>query len=227
MALMRGAQKLNHLIRSANGIQALPLLLRDSPRHHFSTESQLPPESQHSSSPIDPFLQPPSGVVYGKLRGISVNTHKTDVLNLFDECKLTLDDIKADYTRNFQLMSMLVQFPSLSDFNAAFRTLNRKGRLFRLEKTDRREWDFMIPYNGRYVLLQGIPRNALVDDVERFLSGCNYDSSSLEMFSRAAQPDLIRMAKVRFPSQIEAMNAVIRKTGTFCLNSRIVVRPLQ
>lgn len=34
------------------------------------------------------------------------------------------------------------------------------------------------------VILEGIPRNAPVDEVERFLSGYGYDGSSIQMFVR-------------------------------------------
>lgn len=34
------------------------------------------------------------------------------------------------------------------------------------------------------ILLHGIPRNALIEDVERFLSGCQYDSSSISFSTR-------------------------------------------
>lgn len=36
------------------------------------------------------------------------------------------------------------------------------------------------------VLLEGIPQNAQPDDVERFLSGCEFDASSIQMFVRLA-----------------------------------------
>lgn len=34
------------------------------------------------------------------------------------------------------------------------------------------------------VLLQGIPREGTLVDIERFLSGCQYDASSIDMFMR-------------------------------------------
>lgn len=44
---------------------------------------------------------------------------------------------------------------------------------------------------------------------------------------RAGSPDPIKMALVRFSSQIEAMNAFIKKNRGFCLNNQILVRVLQ
>ncbi|KAK9756249.1 hypothetical protein RND81_01G084300 [Saponaria officinalis] len=219
MALLRGAQKLHQLTQST----PLSLLLGGSSRH-FSTESQQSP----SSPKIDPFLSPPSkGAVYGKLFGINENTLKTDIIHLFEGCRLTLDDIKVEYDRMFNPLAMLLQFPSLSDFSTAFKENNRKGRWLKLDKADWQQWDVVTPYDGNYVLLHGIPRTANLDDVERFLSGCNYDSSSFDIFTRSAYPESIRMAKVRFLSQIEAMNAVIQKNGSFCLNNRILTRLIQ
>lgn len=46
------------------------------------------------------------GLVYGRLLGISSNTLKTDIINLFEGCKLTLDDIKVDYDRAYNPMAM-------------------------------------------------------------------------------------------------------------------------
>ena len=34
------------------------------------------------------------------------------------------------------------------------------------------------------ILLQGVPRNAVAEDVERFLAGCQYDASAIQMFGR-------------------------------------------
>lgn len=34
------------------------------------------------------------------------------------------------------------------------------------------------------IMLQGIPRNALPDDIERFLTGCQYAASSMQIFLR-------------------------------------------
>ncbi|KMT06169.1 hypothetical protein BVRB_7g162420 [Beta vulgaris subsp. vulgaris] len=232
MIRSRGIQILNHLLKSTNGRtpQNLPLFLRDSPRH-FSTrnEHQPLPQHPHSPTPIDSFLHPPSpGLVYGRLFGISANTLKTDIINLFEGSNLTLDDIKVEYNRIFHPMAMLVQFRSMADFSAAFRELTRRSRSFRMEKVvDHRQWDLVTPYNGRYVLFQGIPRNALPDDIDRLLSGCNYEASSLEIFVRPLQSGPIRMATVRFPSPIEAMNAVIRKNGAFCLNNRVLAQLIQ
>ncbi|KAK7859539.1 hypothetical protein CFP56_005929 [Quercus suber] len=77
------------------------------------------------------------------------------------------------------------------------------------------------------MLLQGFPRNALPEDVERFLTGCVYEASSIEMFMRGAFPDAIRMAIVNFPSKNEAMNAFIKKNRGICLNNQISVRVLE
>ncbi|XP_021749489.1 uncharacterized protein LOC110715228 [Chenopodium quinoa] len=223
MIFSRGTQKLLQSTNARNP-QFLLQFLRDSPRH-FSTGFEHQPQSQppHSSIP-----SPTSGSVYGRLFGISSNTLKTDIISLFEGCNLTLDDIKVDYNRTYHPMAMLVQVRSESDYGTAIRELTRKNRSFKLEKVvDHQQWDLVAPYNGRYVLFRGIPRNALLEDVERFLSGCNYESSSLELFTRQMQFEPMRMAKVGFPSQLEAMNAVIRKNGAFCLNSRITAQLIQ
>ncbi|GAB4833706.1 hypothetical protein Ancab_031953 [Ancistrocladus abbreviatus] len=222
--MLRKAQVVGELIRRSSQQQGLSLLLRDYPRC-FSTEAETPQLSS-DSSPVDPFLKPPSsGLVYGRLLGAYKYMLKTDIISLLEDCHLTLDDIKFVYNRIFNPVAMIVQFPSPSDYDTAVRMISRKGRLFRLEKTDRSEWDLTKPYNGKYIFMQGLPRNAPFDDVERFLSGCDFDASSIEMFTR--QTILDKMAIVRFSSQVEAMNAAIRKNRGFCQNNQILVRVLQ
>ncbi|KAH9624736.1 hypothetical protein KSS87_009004 [Heliosperma pusillum] len=247
MSLFRGSLKLHRFLQSTS---ANPQSFSFS--RHFCTGNE---QIQNPSSKFGPFSGPPSqGVVYGRLLGINESTLKTDIINLFEGCGLTVDDIKVEYDRLFNPLAMLLQFPSFSEFSDAFRENTRRGRLLRLEKVmiltvlsvfcftgnnpdtyhvfqkfqvDRQQWDSVTSNSGYYVLLQGIPRNALLDDVERFLSGCNYISSSFEVFTRSAPPKSIRMAKVGFPSQIEAMNTIIQKNGSFCLNNQIITRLIQ
>ncbi|CDP06677.1 unnamed protein product [Coffea canephora] len=219
MSLFRTATKSSRLIRPVHQHQGLPSLL--SPRR-FATETQQP--SQDTTS--DSFLRTPAtGLVYGKLFGTTKHTTKTDVLNLLQGCNLSTDDVKVCYDHYYETMSMSIQFPTQLAYNAGIRSISRKGR-FRLDKADRSQWETLKPYDGKAILLQGIPRNALMEDVQRFLSGCQYDASSMQMFFRQAFPDAIRMALVHFPSQALAMHAFITKNQGFCLNSQIFVRIL-
>ncbi|KAH9735632.1 hypothetical protein KPL71_017804 [Citrus sinensis] len=167
------------------------------------------------------------GVVYGKLLGISRQTLKSDIINLLEGCNLTPDDLKVNYTRNYMPFAMMVQFPSFSAYDNAFRLIGRKGRLYRLERAEQSEWDIVMPYNGKTVLLQNVPRIAVAEDVERFLSGCEYEASSISFMLRQSLPDSIKWATVRFPSQTQAMDAFIRKNRGFCLNNQVSVRVLQ
>ncbi|KAK4583471.1 hypothetical protein RGQ29_026272 [Quercus rubra] len=217
------ALRSNFSVKASHGIPA-SWLLRESPRR-FSTEAEQPPQN----SPIDPFLQnaTDTGPVYGKIFGITKHTLKTDIINMLKGCNLTMDDVKVNYNWSFMPIGVMVQFPFRNAYDQAFRMIGRKGRLYRLERGDRSQWDLLMPYNGKTVLLQGLPRNALPEDVERFLTGCVYEASSIEMFMRGAFPDAIRMATVNFPSKNEAMNAFIKKNRGFCLNNQISVRVLQ
>ncbi|XP_062166872.1 uncharacterized protein LOC133873157 [Alnus glutinosa] len=222
LRLLGTALRSNFTVRTVRANQGLPFLLRDSPRR-FSTESEQSPQD----SAVDQFLQTPdTGLVYGKLLGVTRHTLKTDVVNMLEGCKLTLDDLKIDYNRSFMPMGMMVQFPSRYAFDQAMRMVTKKGRLYKLERASRSQWDSLTPYNGKTVLLHGLPRNAVPYDVERFLTGCEHDSA-IELFLRAGSPDPIKMALVRFSSQIEAMNAFIKKNRGFCLNNQILVRVLQ
>ncbi|KAF2311968.1 hypothetical protein GH714_027634 [Hevea brasiliensis] len=165
-------------------------------------------------------------MVYGKLFGITRQTLRTDVINLLEGCNLTLDDIKVNYNRDFLPVGMMIQFPSRLAFDNAFKVIAKKGRLYRLENADRSQWDFLMPHDGKTLLLEGIPRNAQLEDVERFLSGCEYDPSSIQLTVRQGLPDPIRIARLRCSTRTEAMNAFITKNRGFCLNNQITVRVL-
>ncbi|TYG37142.1 hypothetical protein ES288_D13G118300v1 [Gossypium darwinii] len=110
----------------------------------------------------------------------------------------------------------------------AGRTIRRFGRLYRLDRVDTSDWDIVMPYNGKTVVLQGLPRSAALEDVQRFLSGCEYDSSSIQTvtFTRPGFTNLVRLTTVQFPSHIQAMNACISKNRKICLNNQISVRVL-
>ncbi|XP_057461657.1 uncharacterized protein LOC130751924 [Actinidia eriantha] len=224
MNVLRNAAKSHRLIRiGGHRNQGLSSLLRDWPRR-FSTEAEQP--SKDSSS--DAFLQTPStGLVYGKLFGITKHTTKSDIVNLLEGCEVSLNDIKVDYAKSFAPSGMMIQFPSRFAYDAAIRAIGRKGRLYRLDRADRSQWDLMISYDGKAVLLQGIPRTAVPDDIERFLSGCTVDASTMQIFVRQAFPDPIRMAIIHFPTKAQAMHAFMTKNRGFCLNTQILVRVLQ
>ncbi|XP_042510610.1 uncharacterized protein LOC122086013 [Macadamia integrifolia] len=202
--------------------QGLQVILRETPRN-FSSET----EEQKEPS-IDPFLQrSSSGMVFGRLVGSPRNTIKTDIINLLEGCNLTPEDIKFEYNRAYAPSSVMVRFPSRAGYDSAIRLIGRKGRLYRLDKADRSQWELLTSYDGKVALLQGIPRNALPEDVERFLSGCDFDASSIQMFLRPAFPDPMRLALVNFPSQTQAMHAALVKNRSFCLNNQVAVRVLQ
>ncbi|KAJ4971076.1 hypothetical protein NE237_004175 [Protea cynaroides] len=226
----RNVMRLSASLRNGKPNQGPQVFLRDTARHFSSeTEEQKDPSIDQKKEPsIDPFLQrSSSGFTYGRLVGSPRNTIKTDIINLLEGCNVTLQDIKFEYNREYAPTSVMVKFPSRAGFDAAIRLIGRKGRLYRLDKADRSQWDFLTSYDGKVALLQGIPRNALPDDVERFLSGCDFDASSIQMFVRQAFPDPIRLALVNFPSPTQAMHAALVKNRSFCLNNQISVRVLQ
>ncbi|XP_068669312.1 uncharacterized protein [Aristolochia californica] len=183
---------------------------------------------EEEAPPKDPFLQNPSrGSIYGKLTGIGKNTLKTDIIHFLEGCDLTTEDVRVEYSRTFASLSMILQFSSRSVFQNAVRSTIRKGRLYKLEEVDRGLWNIQTSYSGKVALLSGIPRAALAEDVERFLSGCDFDASGLQMFIRPGFPEPIRMATVNFPSQIEATNAIRMKNRSFILNNLITMKLLQ
>ncbi|RWR76876.1 hypothetical protein CKAN_00533900 [Cinnamomum micranthum f. kanehirae] len=205
------------------GTQAL--LTREPATRGFSTagsEEEAPPPSS------DPFLRPPpKSLVYGKLTGGGRNALKSDVIQFFEGCNLSPEDIKVNYNLIYAAVGMVLQFSSGAAFDMAVRLNIRKGRVYRFDRADRSEWDQCTTYDGKAVILQGIPRPATAEDVERFLSGCSFDASSIQIFFRPVFGDPIRVALVHFPSQIEAMNAFRVKNRGFCLNNLITMRVLQ
>ncbi|XP_062002065.1 uncharacterized protein LOC133719889 [Rosa rugosa] len=233
LGLLRTSIRSTLAARSQNH-RLLPSLLRE-PQRRFSTEAGQPPQDSAPVQPppsldatVDQFVQNPSGgVVYGKLLGITRNTLKTDIVNLLEGCNLRLEDVKVQYNGPFVPSGMMVQFPSQRAYETAFRAISRLGQVFRLERSDRQRWDAVTHYDGKTVLIEGIPRIANTEDVERFLSGTPYVSSSVQLFMKQAFPEPIRMATVRFPSQIQAMNAYITKNKGFIQNNQVLMRVLQ
>ncbi|XP_076947077.1 uncharacterized protein LOC143618913 [Bidens hawaiensis] len=225
MNLLHHAIKSTRLIQTVHPNQTLRSLFSASISHRpFSTES-APPSSQSSTKPF--FETPSAGLVYGKLVGITKNTLKSDVLSLLDESNLSIDDVKVDYNPSFLPMGMMVQFSSRSAYDAALRAINRKGRLYRLERADRSNWDSIQPYGGKSVLLQGIPPNATLEDVEWFLAGSEYDSSNIRLFTRQGAFGPTKVAIIRFVSSTAAMSAMIMKNRGFFYNNQISMHVLQ
>ncbi|KAJ0087938.1 hypothetical protein Patl1_31978 [Pistacia atlantica] len=226
MNLLRNAIKSSLSLRTIKPSHGLPFFHRESPKC-FSTETETETPASADGSSVDQFLHTPNkGAVYGKLIGPTKLTLKSDIINLLEGSKLTPDDVKVNYSWNYTPFAIMVRFPSRSAFDNAFRQIAKNGRLYRLDKVDRSFWDNVMPYDGKTVLLQGIPQNAFPDDIDNFLSGCEYDASSIQMFVRPGNQELIRMATVRFPSQTQAMNAFLRKNRGFCLNNQILMRVL-
>ncbi|GER57298.1 ribosomal protein S24e family protein [Striga asiatica] len=173
-----------------------------------------------------------SGRVYAKLTNITRHTTKTDVLHLLDECGLNPENLKVEYNLSYTPQSMMVEFSSGEAYSAGLKAINRAGRVYNMKRVDKSDWDTTVPYDGKVILLYALPRIALMDDIERFLSGCQYDSSSIEIFNRPSNPNnvgnasSVRMGLVRFPSQALATHAFITKNRGFCLNAQISVHVL-
>ncbi|KAL8504582.1 hypothetical protein ACS0TY_015953 [Phlomoides rotata] len=166
-----------------------------------------------------------SGSVYGRL-SITKHTTKSDVINLLEGSQLSPEKLKVEYNLAYIPLSMMVEFPSLSSYNTALKTISRKNRLYTLQRAEKADWEMVSPYDGKALILIGIPRNALPEDVERFLSGCQFDSSLLDMFFRTRNQATIRMARVHFRSQALAMHTFITKNRGFVLNNQINVEVL-
>ncbi|KAK8546331.1 hypothetical protein V6N13_067556 [Hibiscus sabdariffa] len=228
MNLLRNAIKSHVSVRTIKPTHALPSFFREPPRR-FSTEpnqQQQPPVAEAS---VDQFLDSASkGFAYGKLFGATKYTMKSDIISLLEGCNLTPDDIKFSYNRNFFPVAMMLRFPSPAAFSNATRTIRRFDQLYRLDRVDASDWDIVTPYNGKTVVLQGLPRSAAFEDIERFLSGCDYDSSSVQTFTstRTGSTNGFRLTTVQFPSHIQAMNACISKNRKLCLNNQVSVRVL-
>ncbi|KAG8473012.1 hypothetical protein CXB51_034927 [Gossypium anomalum] len=228
MNILRNAIKLHVSVRTVKPTHVLPSFLREPPKR-FSTEPDQQQQQPLPDASVNQFLDSASkGFVYGKLFGITKYTMKSDIISLLEGCNLTPDDIKVSYSRSLFPVAMMLRFPSPSAFSNAARTIRRFDRLYRLDRVDTSDWDIVMPYNGKTVVLQGLPRSAALEDVERFLSGCQYDSSSIQMvtFTRPGFTNLFRLTTVQFPSHIQAMNACISKNRKICLNNQISVRVL-
>ncbi|CAA0400261.1 unnamed protein product [Arabidopsis thaliana] len=196
-------------------------------RKCLSTATEQRPPA--SPLPPPPGGSPGEGRFYGKFSGFSKHALKTDIMNVLEGCSLTSDDLKFNYPRggNLTPAAVFVQFPSLSAYDKALRNIAKKGKLYRLEKAARAQWDPIVPYEGKVVALHGIPVNAITDDIDRFLSGCLYYPGSIQFLTVQGLGTSKRVALVRFTSQTQAMNAYITKNRNFLLNQRITLQVLQ
>ncbi|KAK9127197.1 hypothetical protein Syun_015994 [Stephania yunnanensis] len=191
-----------------NPNQALPILQT----HHFC-----------SATPATE--QPPTSIVYGRLTGNGPYTMKTDIIHMLEGCDLSLQDVRVEYNRYYDPVAMHLKFILWNAYHENVRMV-AVICLYRMLEQGRVYWN--IPsYDGKTVLLQGLPRNALPEDVDRFLCGSECFTSTMQMFTRQGLSNPIKMALVQFPSQIEAMNSVISKNRSFCLNNQILMRVLQ
>ncbi|KAK1264682.1 hypothetical protein QJS04_geneDACA010520 [Acorus gramineus] len=201
----------------------LPSILSSNARS-FSTVPQDTVGDSSSSTPIDPFLKHQSHVI-GRLTGIGRNMLKTDVVHYFEDCNLTPQHIKVDYNPGYSPFAMILQFGSQSDFGSAVRTITRKGRLYKLDQVPHDVWDRLKSHDGRSVIFQGFPLNAVQEDIERYLSGFSYNASNMNISLRG-RPPTMKAVIVGFQTSIEAMNACNVKNRGFCLNSPITARVL-
>lgn len=219
MGLLRAVAKSNRSIQT--GIQDQGLMLSLS--RQLSTQMETPQKDKDKDNSSDPFLQNPStGLIYKRLLINGKHTRKSDVINMLGTSRLSLDDVRFEYNANYAPVAAIIQFTSWNVYDSV-KAGNRKGGLIRMERADRQMWDALPRYDGKTILLQGIPRNAVAEDVERFLAGCRYDASSIQMFGR--QPT--RTVLVEFPSQTLATHAFITKNRGFCLNNQVTLRLLQ
>ncbi|KAL6649711.1 hypothetical protein ACP70R_013935 [Stipagrostis hirtigluma subsp. patula] len=187
-----------------------------------------------ADSQDDSFLKASrEGLAYGRFYSVIAGGNrlgkdmlKTDIIHHLDRCELSLDDVKIDYNRGYYPMGALLRFPSKASFTTAIRQASQAG-LYKIEEISRDEWDLKQSFDGKAVLLQGVPRNALPEDIERFLSGTNFEPPPFESFLRPAVPDAIRVVLVKFCTKTDAMNAFITKNRGFCLNNQVSIRVLQ
>uniref|UniRef100_A0ACD5YMW2 Uncharacterized protein n=1 Tax=Avena sativa TaxID=4498 RepID=A0ACD5YMW2_AVESA len=155
----------------------------------FSTDA---PGAEAGSQDHESILEPSNeGLAYGRFYSptaggnrLGKNMLKTDIIHYLDKSELSPDDIKIDYNRGYYPMAALLKFPSKAAFATALRQSAQLGRMYRLEMVSREQWDHKQSLDGKAVLLQGVPRNAQVDDIERFLSGTNYEPPPFESFIR-------------------------------------------
>ncbi|VVB12983.1 unnamed protein product [Arabis nemorensis] len=200
----------------------------------LSTVTEQPPSSPlplpPGSSPIAGLNKPSGeGGFYGKFSGFSKHTLKSDIMNILEGCNLTPNDLKFSYMRggNLNPSAVYVQFPTRSSYDSALRAISRKGKLYKLERAARSQWDPIVPYDGKVVALHGLPPNAIIDDIDRFLSGCLYYPGSIQFMTIQGLGSSKRVALVHFTSQTQAMNAYITKNRNFLLNQRITLQVLQ
>ncbi|CAM8968758.1 unnamed protein product [Rhodiola kirilowii] len=196
-------------------------LLRNSPRL-LSTETD---GTQVPNFSPDSLTQSP-GVTYGILIGTIKNTLRSDVVNLLEGCDLSLEDVKTVYGQTFMPISILVKFHSPSAYEKAVKFIT-KNRLYRLDRAEPSQWFKTRDYGAKTLLLEGLPRMASRDDVERFLSDWDYVPYNTLMITRPGVAEPIKTAVVPVSSPIQAMNMFLAKNRSYMGNNQVLVRVLQ
>ncbi|CAD6210693.1 unnamed protein product [Miscanthus lutarioriparius] len=199
----------------------------------FSADASGEATATAAESQDDSFLKASrEGLAYGRFYSVigggnrlEKNMLKTDIIHHLDRCGLSLDDVKIDYNNRYDPLAALLRFSSKAMFTTANRQTSQ-NRVYRIDEISREVWDLKKPFDGKTVLLQGVPRNALPEDIERFLCGTNFEPP-FESFIRAGVPEPIRMVLVKFRTKTDAMNAFITKNRGFCLNNQVSMRVLQ
>ncbi|PKA61868.1 hypothetical protein AXF42_Ash008700 [Apostasia shenzhenica] len=208
--------------------------LRRVPLRSFSSgeeQQESPADGIRQEEPGGHVADFSQGPVYGRLLGFGKNTLKTDIIHLFEGCNLSTSDVKFEYNNGFAPISLMLQFPSESFYEAATKLIIKKGRLYNLHKISSGQWDITESHDGKTVLLLGFQRSPTREELERFLSGFDYDGSSLRILSGRGPPGTVDSARTmvtfRASSALKASAFQIQKNRSLCINSPIFVRVLQ
>ncbi|CAM8959518.1 unnamed protein product [Rhodiola kirilowii] len=160
------------------------------------------------------------------LIGTIKNTLRSDVVNLLEGCDLSLEDVRTVYGQTFMPISILVKFHSPSAYEKAVKLIT-KNRLYRLDRADPSQWFKAKDYGAKTLLLEGLPRMASRDEVERFLSDWDYVPYNTLMITRPGVAEPIKTAVVPVSSPIQAMNMFLAKNRSYMGNNQVLVRVLQ
>ncbi|KAL7265707.1 hypothetical protein ACSBR1_003484 [Camellia fascicularis] len=66
--------------------------------------------------------------------------------------------LKDFHMTTFDVKNRMIQFPSRYAYDAAIRAINWKACLYKLERVDRSQWDFITPHGGKSYLQRALAK---------------------------------------------------------------------
>ncbi|KAH7297387.1 hypothetical protein KP509_26G067300 [Ceratopteris richardii] len=168
---------------------------------------------------------------------------KEDIVRHVEGSNIKPENVKFVYSTAFRPDYVQISVDSPSTQKQAMKYLQERGRLgfrlLRLETSQPMPWTVVDAAlkdspRGRTILMFNVNLSTDFEDVERFFTGYNYDSSYVRFIRVNTESNRARIGRqqvlhvaVGFKTKLEALRAMREKMGDFCVNRAISLRLIQ